>query len=558
MKIIKYITIGATSIILTGCNLDLTPETTMTDAAYWKSESDLRDACNRFYQQMIGDLGGFSHDYRSDELRGNSSNSISDGSWTISSTSSSWTDPYWRIFISNNILEKASRANVSEDVLNKYLAEARFFRAFHYFELVKKYGDVPLIMKAVDDTSDPILEMARTPREDVIQQCYDDLDFAIEYLPDIDNVDTWGHVSRSAALALEVRIGLYEGTYSKYHNLSDGDYKAHLKKAIDAAETMINVDKKHELYPDFGALFTYDGEGRQNKENVFVRVYGPNDSPVNTNNQTHSNSRQLENTTTLTRNIVDLFLYMDGLPREKSSLVVTPETCFNDVFINRDPRLAFTVYQKDEESYKGAYVPFSFRYGYNIKKGFILKDWSNLNAEAVDKMVIRYAEVLISYAEALFENNGSITDNQLDITVNALRRRVGMPAMLTNAFAKANGLDILEEIRRERTIEFIDENKRYDDIIRWKTAEEVLPTYLLGARLSTNDVAAGVVDNLKDRITLNGGMFDGKKICNEDSVYVLEICEDRRFDSSKDYLYPVPLQEITLSGNNVIQNPGWK
>jgi len=165
------------------------------------------------------------------------------------------------------------------------------------------------------------------------------------------------------------------------HNLSDGDYKAHLKKAIDAAETMINVDKKHELYPDFGALFTYDGEGRQNKENVFVRVYGPNDSPVNTNNQTHSNSRQLENTTTLTRNIVDLFLYMDGLPREKSSLVVTPETCFNDVFINRDPRLAFTVYQKDEESYKGAYVPFSFRYGYNIKKGFILKDWSNLNAE---------------------------------------------------------------------------------------------------------------------------------------------------------------------------------
>jgi len=142
--------------------------------------------------------------------------------------------------------------------------------------------------------------------------------------------------------------------------------------------------------------------------------------------------------------------------------------------------------------------------------------------------------------------------------VNALRRRVGMPAMLTNAFAKANGLDILEEIRRERTIEFIDENKRYDDIIRWKTAEEVLPTYLLGARLSTNDVAAGVVDNLKDRITLNGGMFDGKKICNEDSVYVLEICEDRRFDSSKDYLYPVPLQEITLSGNNVTQNPGWK
>lgn len=299
-------------------------------------------------------------------------------------------------------------------------------------------------------------------------------------------------------------------------------------------------------------------KGVRIKENVFVRVYDPNDSPVNTNNQTHGNSRELENTVTLTRNIVDLFLYTDGLPREKSTLVVTPETCFNSVFVNRDPRLALTVYQKDEEAYKGAYVPFSFRYGYNIKKGFILKDWSSLYAEAVDKMVIRYAEVLISYAEALYEYYGNITDSQLDVTVNALRRRVGMPALLTNAFVKENGLNMLEEIRRERTIEFIDENKRYDDIIRWKTAETVLPTFLLGARLSENDVATGVVDNLKDRITLNGGMFEGKKICDEDSIYVLEIDENRRFDTSKDYLYPIPLQEITLSGNNVTQNPGWK
>lgn len=553
----NYLAIAAAVLSMTSCDLDMMPETTMTDAAFWKTENDLRGACNRFYQQMTGSLGGFSHDYRSDELRGNSANSTSDGSWTIPSTSGSWTDPYWRIFISNNIIEKAERATVTEEVRNKYLAEARFFRAYHFFELVKKYGDVPMIMKAVNNTQDPVLEMPRTPREEVIRQCYEDLDFAVEWLPDIDHVDTWGHVSRSAALAMLVRIGLYEGTYIKYHNLQEGDYRSHLKKAIDAAETMMNVDKKHGLYPDFQALFTYDGEGRQNQENVFVRVFGPNEAPVNTNNQTHSNSRQMENTVSVTRNMVDLFLYTDGLPREKSPLKISPETNFNDVFENRDPRLNMTVYKAGDEAYKGAYIPFSFRNGYNLKKGFIMKDWTNLNAEAVDKMVIRYAEVLISYAEALYEYNGNITDTQLDETVNALRRRAGMPAMLTNAFAKTNNLDMLQEIRRERTVEFIDENMRYDDIIRWKIAETVLPDYLLGARLSTLDVGESKVDELKNRITLNGGMFEGKKVCDEDSIYILELAEDRRFDPEKDYLYPVPLQEITLSGNNVTQNPGW-
>lgn len=558
-KLFTYIAMGAALLGMAACTLDMEPETTMTDASYWKTEGDLRGACNRFYQQMTGQLGGFQHDYRSDELTGNSANSISAGFWTVPSSAGEWTDPYWRIFISNNILQKAADMSLSDEVKAPYEAEARFFRAFHYFELVKKYGDVPLIMKAVNDTKDPVLLTPRTPREEVLAQCYKDLEFAADHLRDIDAVDKageWGHVSRSAALALTVRIGLYEGTYSKYHNLGS-DYKAHLNRAIQAAETMMNVDKKHGLYSDFEKLFQYDGQGRQNQENVFVRVYGPDEAPTGDNNQGHRNSRELENSVTLTRNIVDLFLCDDGLPCEKSDRDIFPETCFADVAVNRDPRLAMTIYLTDENAYKGAYEPFSFRYGYNIKKGFIMKDWENLNREAVDKMVIRYAEVLISYAEALYEHNGTITDEQLDATVNRIRQRAGFNARLTNDFASAHGLDILEEIRRERTVEFIDENKRYDDIIRWKQAENVLPTYLIGARLSRNDVAEDKVLTLCDRITLNGGMFNGRKIAGQDSLYVLEIAEDRRFRPERDYLYPIPLQEITLSGNAVTPNPNW-
>ena len=549
---------GAVAVMMASCDLDMTPESTMTDAAYWKSETDLRGACNRFYEQLNGnnDLGGgFSHDYRSDELNNNgSANSTSAGSWTIPSTNGSWTDAYWRIFIANNILEKSVRANVTEDVLNRYQAEARFFRAFYYFELVKKYGDVPLLLKAINNTTDPALEMPRTPREEVMQQVYEDLEFAAQWLPDIDASEiknNWGHVAKQAATAMIVRAGLYEGTFGKYHNVPGCDYKAHLKKSIDAAESLMNSGK-FELYPDFEKLFQVDAEGRGNKENIFIKAYGPNSAATTT----HSHSRQMENAASLTRNMVDLFLYTDGLPREKSPLKVSPETSYDDIFTDRDPRLGMTIFRVGEEAYKGAFSPFSFRYGYNLKKGFSLTQWNTMNKEYVDKMIIRYGEVLISYAEALYEYNGNITDGQLDKTVNALRRRVGMPAMLTNAFATANGLDMLDEIRRERTIEFIDENKRYDDIIRWKIAEKVLPVDIIGAKYT--EESSKQREDLENRLTKEGGMLNGKKRYGEEDMYVLELAEDRKFDPAKDYLYPVPLEEISLSGNNVTQNPGWK
>ena len=110
----------------------------------------------------------------------------------------------------------------------------------------------------------------------------------------------------------------------------------------------------------------------------------------------------------------------------------------------------------------------------------MLEEWNTVNKETVDKMIIRYAEVLLSYAEALFEYNGQISDAQLNATVNKIRARVGFDVKLTNAFVSANGLNMRDEIRRERHVEFIDENLRYDDIIRWKIAEKVLPVTMLG------------------------------------------------------------------------------
>lgn len=539
-----------TVVCLVGCDLNRYPEATLADSNFWHSEADLRGACNRLYNQLTG----FSHDTRADELVKTSADAVSSGQRTVPSTSSDWTDAYTKIATSNNIIQKTVNPSVAENIKNRYLAEAYFFRAYNYFSLVKKYGDVPLILKVFDDLKDPLLLSPRTPREEIIQQCYSDLDFAATWLPKMSALPAadWGRVTRSAALALTERIGLYEGTYSKYHNLSS-DYRAHLKRAIDAAELVMK--EGHSLYPDFQKLFYFDGEGPANKENVFVKVYGPNGAGT----VVHGNSRGLENSVTLTRSLVDMFLYSDGLPKEKSPLTLTTEVSYNDVFKNRDPRMAMTLYQLKEDAYKGPYMPFSNASGngYSIKKGFILSEWSTNSKETVDKMLIRYAEVLISYAELLYEYNGSITDVQLDATVNALRKRAGFNVKLTNGFVTANGLDMLNEIRRERTIEFIDENMRYDDIIRWKIAEKVLPINILGVKFVDSETNTKRTD-IANRLTDANGNYKGLHVSDQADMYVIEVAGDRKFNPAKDYLYPVPLSEIALSGGNVTQNPGWE
>lgn len=538
--------------LLTSCELDRLPETTLADNTFWQSETDLRGACNKLYV----DLPGFDHDRRADDIIGTAANGTSSGNWSLPSTAGDWTNPYNRIGVCNNIITKGAEAPLSDAQKNRWLAEAYFFRAFHFFDLVKKYGDVPLILKAFDSTSDPDIKMARTPREEVILQCYSDLKFAEEWLPEIDAVSSdadWGRVSKSAARALMMRIGLYEGTFVKYHGLAS-DSKAHLKVAVDAAERIIK-NGKHALYPDYQKLFYFDGEGRQNKENVFVKVYGPNGAGATI---MHGNSRQLENGVSVTRQTIDQYLYTDGLPREKSVLAMVPEIHYNDIFENRDPRLAMTIYHKDEEAYKGGYTPFSNQHGngYGIKKGFMLDEWTTNSKETVDKMIIRYAEVLLSYAEALFELNGSITDQQLDMTVNAIRARSGFQAKLTNDFAKQNGLSILDEIRRERLVEFIDEGLRYNDIIRWKIAEKVLPVTMLGLKYNEDDTSAQRED-LQSRLTTEGGMYKGQKVCDQADIYVIEEAGTRSFNPARDYYYPIPTYEIATSEGSVVQNPGW-
>ena len=554
MKKTTYILLMLSVFYLSGCNLDRIPETTLTNENFWKTENDLKGACTRFYNL----LEGFSHDTRADDIIGTTSDQTSAGSRSIPNTSSDWSNPYVRIFTANNIIEKGPAVAIPVAKQNRWIAEAYFFRAYYHFILVTKYGDVPLITRTIKGLNDSLLYSARVSREIVIQQCYKDLDFAAQWLPTrataalAANAADWGRVTRSSALALKERIGLYEGTYSKYHNLGS-DYKAHLKVAIDAA--VLVMKEGHALYPDFQKLFLFEGEGSANLENIFVKVYGPNGAGT----VVHGNARQLENGVSLTRNMLDNFLCSDGLPWSKSPLRPAVETSYNTALTNRDPRVGMTFFKVGDMGYKSAtFIPFTNQggNGYSIKKGYLDSEWNTNSKETIDKMLIRYAEVLISYAEALYEYNGTITDAQLDATVNALRARVGFNVKLTNAFVTANGLNMLDEIRRERAIEFVDEGLRYNDIIRWKIAESVLPVNMIGTKFIQSETTKLRTD-LKARLTDATGKLNGLAVYNQIDMYVIELAGNRKFDPAKDYLYPVPLNEMSLSGGTVVQNPNW-
>jgi hypothetical protein len=548
-KLNFYMLCVAAGLLFGSCNkLDLKPETQFSDADYWNTESDLMNAANRLYQQLQGNW----IDNRGDDNVNQNANTISNGAWTIPNTSSDWNNRYDEIFTANNILEKGVKAKVSDAIKNRYFGEARFFRAYAYLQLVQKYGDVPLVLHTLDIGS-PELSMPRTARAEVMKAIYEDLDFAATWLPTRAALPAaqWGRVTKSAAWGMKARAALYEGTREKFRN--ETGWQTYLQLAIDAAQQVMG--QGHTLFPNYGNLFTHAGEGPTNTEAIFIKIYGVSNSNVLLG---HNNARDLENgRIAATRNLLRQYLYTDGLPAfntdntpsaTKSPLFVPEanETSYNTIFQNRDPRFTYTVFQANETAYKGPWVPttsLGSRSAFATKKGFNPEDWTINGAATVDRILMRYAEILLIYAEAKYELNGSISDADLNLTVNALRTRAGLAVKLTNAFVTANNLNMREEIRRERTVELALEGFRYDDLIRWKTAETVLPKELLGAKFVAADWP-GTNPN-----TLN---------LNADKIIIAEPASTRKFQANRDYLYPVPLNEISLSDGNVTQNPNWQ
>ena len=544
---------GALLMLALGCkDLNLGPKDQVSDASFWKTPEQFRLAANDFYWALQGAQNYT--ELNSDIATGSGSaemTSMSNGSYLPQANSAVWTNSYAGIRATNYLLQKAQESGLGSQV-DRWVGEALFFRAYNYWNLVKKYGGVPLITKVLDVTS-PEVYAARSTQQEVIDFIIADLDNAIPKLLKQSQLSAaeMGRVTQGAALALKARAALYQGTWLKYHN--EGSPTAMLTAAVNAADQLVASDE-YQLYKGKGAesyKYLFILEGDDSPEVILAKRYWAGRA-------THNWTRELWfNYMIPTKKLADMYLATDGLPITSSPLFNGYDSLRTE-FDNRDPRMAMTfvvpgdsVFQ--ENGFQPVFPGFS---GSNASRtGYMVRKFLDETVEATqfngeyDFKEFRYGEVLLIRAEALFERDGYISDADLNETINLLRDRVGMSdtTNLTNDFVTAHGLDMRTEIRRERTVELAFEGFRRDDLRRWKTAETEMPQALRGVKF--------VGTQYQQRDT---SVHAGRDVQVDPGGFIVaEAAASRQFIVPKHYLDPIPLQQVQLSHGTLLQNPGW-
>jgi hypothetical protein len=543
-------------LVIAGCkkSLDLTPKDQISDASFWKTTQDFQLAANDFYYGLqevpvyIDNNSDIAFGTGTDDATGVDNRSKSNGSYLPRSGSPLWDNSYEDIRAANYLLQKAAESTLGTEI-DRWVGEALFFRAYHYWHLVKAFGGVPKIDKVLDVTS-PELSQARSTQQEIIDFILADLDNAVNKLPKQSGLTggELGRVTQGAVLALKARVALYQGTWAKYHGGSDA--ATYISKAIEAANTVV-TSNEYALYTEQGAnsyKYLFILQGDDSKEVILARRYYAN-------RITHNWTRELWfNYMVPTKNLADQYLATDGLPITQSPLFQGYGTLTSE-FQNRDPRMSMTFIVPGSTIFfegglmQPTYPGFS---GSNATRtGYMIRKFLDETLEATqfqgqyDFKEFRYGEVLLILAEALYEKNGSISDADLNRTINVLRSRVNMPA-LTNSFVTANSLNMLNEIRRERTIELAFEGYRRDDLRRWKLAETVLPQAIKGVKFVGTEYQTRY-PNLQPGVDIQ---------VDANGFIIAEPASSRQF-LPKHYLDPIPLQQIQLSKGTLTQNPGW-
>ena len=511
----------------------------------------------------------------------------------------------------NYFLTHYQRANLSPETLAKYAGEAYFFKAWEYYHKVMIFGDVPWFTRELNTDSEELF-MARTPRAEVMDSVLMCLNRAVSGLPEKGKEES-GRLNKDMANFLKARICLFEGTYRKYHKDLKLDANKFLKECETACEALLG---KYSLYTGDGAtsyykLFTLKGANAYsgNPEVILGRTYVDEEfgnAFQRYFDQNNSNRQAMG----ATRGLVEEYLCLDGRPIYIGGSEGNYEE--NPLFEgygmwkeleNRDPRLTQTVCRPGEyvtiwgnkkvDPANGIEYP---NVAYNSSGSTVtgyrfIKHWMGDQTEidAVTNGVqagieFRYAELLLNYAEVEYELNGTLTQAQADQTINALRQRAGFDfaaypgsRLVVGQEPQDPRLDkiysekldytvsaLLREIRRERRVELALENRRYEDLMRWKAGN--LFTVPLRGMKFTEEMQALYDGSHKDRV--NGGSAatikvgkdvflddEGYLICYPKSPYKQTIKGTLPWHDYR-YLWPIPAEEIRLNPN-LEQNPGW-
>ncbi len=572
---IKFLSAIATILITTafsGCmDLDQYPMDKPSSGTFWKTENHAKQAMMGIYNDMKQEaLFGvhFAFDGMSDICFGYF-DAVVYGTYTdrTGQVTGKWQRTYDAIMRANTAIQNIPNIDMSQELKDKYIAEAKFLRALFYFHLLDFYGAVPIYDESwvVDRDFSSMLE-PRSSVENVRAFILKDLEIAINALPVSWPSADYGRATRGAAVALRGKVKLYAQDYSG--------------AIADFEEIVKDPNQKgygYSLYSNYADLFVPEGHSSdemifaiQNKGGVGMS-YG---MPLSWYHGTRSSYGGGWTTCVPTANLVEMyentdgspfewaqyFPWYDGTPAAKEKMFRATLTAGNlavatypddvdellDMYTKRDPRLnmniilPYTLYD-GWLSNKPKLCEFVIATGVNEANGFIRneKGWESFlwrKFVAVEDMgglisdrahtpinfpLIRYADVLLMLAECYNETDKL---DEAVALINQVRQRptVNMPAINSGpAFLEARTKEaVFQRIFRERAFELAGEGHRFSDLRRWKLSKSLL--------------------NDRKDYGVSGKLQYTQKF------------QDR------DYLWPIPATEIELNPALKPNNPGWE
>ncbi|MET0461573.1 MAG: RagB/SusD family nutrient uptake outer membrane protein [Chitinophagaceae bacterium] len=465
-----------------------------------------------------------------------------------------WGNSYYGIRRSTIFLQNIDRVPMALATRTIWKAEARYLRAFFYWELLKRYGGVPLLGDAVLSMDDNI-SLPRNTFEQTVNYIISECD-AVKGDLRADNVSTsdFGRITKGAAVALKCRVLLYAA--SPLFN-GGGIESDPVKKALTGYPTAdpSRWQKVVDAATEFNALGTYfklvtSGTptaftsvfiNKMNTEIIFAKQVANNANLENSQSPVGfvaSNARS-QGLTSPTQNLVDAFPMLNGMMINEAGSGYDAA----NPYANRDPRLGATVFHngatwlsRTVQTYQGgldrpsdnSLSTIQTRTGYYLRK--FLGNFAASTAyssQSHNFPIFRYAEIILNHAEALNELNqveAAVTQ------IKTLRARAGITAGVNTRYgikAAITQAEMRELIRNERRIELAFEEHRFWDVRRWKIADQVLNTTLTGIRIT------------------NGTPL----------TYQVVPVATSKFETRL-YHMPIPLDEINKN-TQLIQNEGW-
>lgn len=449
-----------------------------------------------------------------------------------------WGARYQGIASCNLGLERIPEAPMDEKLRDQRLAEVRFLRAFFYFDLVRNFGGVPLVLKYGDSEG-----IARSSQEECYKFIEDELKAAAAVLPQRSQLAAadMGRATRGAALGILGKAQLYQAKWE--------EAKATLKTIIDEGE--------YELLPNFGDVWSV--KHNNSVESLFEvqQTYGGDQYNLGGSLTVVTGCRNGVGDGWSwgqpTSDLENAFIAAGDTERLRWTIIKTGcteiagETQF-DKFIENNSSIGkitdqkFQGYKEDfgwtDETYNTTYIidPAQHKSARIIRKYFVpLEDRPeiyNTDKIPLNHRVLRYADVLLMYAEACAET----TDNsQAQWALNEVRRRVGL------ADVTSTGTELRDAVRAERRLELAHEQCRLYDLRRWDCAN--------GKKMMCN-VFGPDGSFVKYNTGANADMYEHWNQGEPSD-------KGTRFREDRDLLYPIPLYEIQHSNNVLVQNPGW-